>query len=54
MKTIEVYSTTSCGTVLPYNLTVGGVNGAYALVGMLMKINVYLSLHYMNVMNLFS
>ena len=54
MSTIEVYSITSGGTVLPYNLTTGGTVGAYAVVGMIMNIVVYLLLHFMNVINLFN
>ena len=53
-KTIEVYSTTNGGTVMPYTLTNGATRGAFATVGMIMKIVVYLLLDCINIMNLFS
>ena len=46
MGKIEVYNTTSGGTVLPYSLTTGDTRGAYAAVGMIMKIVVYLLLRF--------
>ena len=54
MSTIEVYDTTNGGTVLPYNLTSGATFGAFAVIGMIMKIVVYLLLHLINEINLFS